>query len=464
MQMTSLDTLQPLKPPAEIPEKAAPAGKDEAGNGQEFAQLIGGALARLQRAAAAGGSGEQGQEFAADGDADKKTAGLTADSDVPLTEIALGPGLHVITATQAIPDPGSLHEFARAQGLNEQAIRWLFGQAEARLPGSGAAGALPAAAAYRDGWATLAANPAASTLSASPTAALATPPGLLTPPSPTPSDVTAATLAGGISSATGTLDLARDFADWLQSASAGEAVGKIPVSATSGAPGQANFDLALIEAMKNWGDRSAGTAALATALGADSAAAATADNAIDGDLQNGQVGKLDLPAPLRAGITASADSVVKPSLETLLQNRNDEAQRLASRMGEAVAQRMLNEIANGNWQLKLSLRPATLGKIDIDMRLHDGGLNAAFAASHAVTRDLLNDGLGRLRDTLTQAGMDVAQLQVGDGQARRNDGDPTPRQPAQWQSKTEDEGSRAVDAVPEAASGKVDKDGLDVLV
>ncbi|NBQ87346.1 MAG: flagellar hook-length control protein FliK [Betaproteobacteria bacterium] len=108
----------------------------------------------------------------------------------------------------------------------------------------------------------------------------------------------------------------------------------------------------------------------------------------------------------------------------------DRGRQLADKMGEAVGQRMLQALERGDWSLKLALKPANLGHIEVNMRMHAAGLDAQFTASQTQTRDLLADGLQRLRDTLVQMGMDVAQLNVGGDRSHKRGGDSTPRQAA----------------------------------
>jgi len=45
--------------------------------------------------------------------------------------------------------------------------------------------------------------------------------------------------------------------------------------------------------------------------------------------------------------------------------------------------------------------------------MRDGRLDAQINTGNAVTRELLGDSLPRLRDALTQSGINLAQLQVG---------------------------------------------------
>ena len=107
---------------------------------------------------------------------------------------------------------------------------------------------------------------------------------------------------------------------------------------------------------------------------------------------------------------------------------SDQMQQLSEKMADAVGERILREIERGQWNLRLMLKPAHLGHIEVEMRLRAGQLDASFVAPQAATRELLQDGLDRLRQQLDQAGMDVANLHVKDGQTRQNGGDSTPGQ------------------------------------
>ncbi len=132
-----------------------------------------------------------------------------------------------------------------------------------------------------------------------------------------------------------------------------------------------------------------------------------------------------------AGHAAAAQVALKAGLasqEAGLAQAQDRAQRLSDRLGEAVGQRMLTELEKGNWHLNLKLRPESLGSIEIEMRMNAGQLNAQFTAQQSLTRDLLSDGINRLRDTLAQMGMNVAQMNVNGGRSQQRGGDSTPRQ------------------------------------
>lgn len=101
---------------------------------------------------------------------------------------------------------------------------------------------------------------------------------------------------------------------------------------------------------------------------------------------------------------------------------------LAHRLAEATATRMVAELRQGNGRLRLQIEPASLGKVDIDMSMRQGSLEATLVAHQVVTRDLLADGLPRLRDTLAQLGMNVAALDIRSGLNGQSDGKSTNQQ------------------------------------
>ena len=144
--------------------------------------------------------------------------------------------------------------------------------------------------------------------------------------------------------------------------------------------------------------------------------------------------------------------------------RSESIQNLADKMGQAVGQRILSEMEKGQWHLKLQLRPATLGHIEVEMRMRSGEFDAVFTAPNATTRDLLQDGMSKLRETLSQMGMDVANIHVGNGQTGQSGGDPTPGSRQGKTAKTEANAQVAATETTRAPLVKATKDGLDVLV
>ena len=104
----------------------------------------------------------------------------------------------------------------------------------------------------------------------------------------------------------------------------------------------------------------------------------------------------------------------------------EERAALALRIGEMLAQRLVAQAQRGQWQLRFALNPQHLGRVEIDMQMRGGELEATFGALNPATRELLQDALPRLREMLQQLGMDVASLNIGSGGAFKNGGQPTP--------------------------------------
>jgi flagellar hook-length control protein FliK len=142
----------------------------------------------------------------------------------------------------------------------------------------------------------------------------------------------------------------------------------------------------------------------------------------------------------------------------------DKFEQLAEKMGQAVAQRMLSEIEKGHWHLKLMLRPATLGHIEVEMRMRSGELDASFVASQNITRELLQESLPRLRETLSQLGMDVANMNVDSGRSQQGDGDPTPRAPAAQARTAPASGSAETSTITPQHHERRGQEGWDVMV
>lgn len=148
-------------------------------------------------------------------------------------------------------------------------------------------------------------------------------------------------------------------------------------------------------------------------------------------------------------------------------DRAAQIQALAQKIGEALGQRLMGNIERGQWQVRLLLRPASLGEIEVDLRLRAGELDATLRAMNPLTRELLVEGLPRLREGLSQAGMDVAQLHVGIGDGSRNGGNPTPRGFARKPEQSTHAGAEVSTGkltVEQSTSRRQGANGWDVMV
>jgi flagellar hook-length control protein FliK len=150
--------------------------------------------------------------------------------------------------------------------------------------------------------------------------------------------------------------------------------------------------------------------------------------------------------------------------------RAEQYEKLSQRLGEALGQRLASQIARGVWKVELALKPQDLGNIEIKLDMKDGTLEASFKASEAMTRELITDGLPKLRETLAQSGMQVANVNVNVRQDSQNGGNSTPgRNKTPTGISGVSKGSLANASLPadSLATGKPkaqDNNGLDVLV
>ncbi len=145
------------------------------------------------------------------------------------------------------------------------------------------------------------------------------------------------------------------------------------------------------------------------------------------------------------------------------QERAEQTQVLADRMGQALANRLISQIERGQWKLQMRMQPEALGRVEVALNMHAGGLDAVFSTDNALAKDLLGQGAQRLRDALTQSGTTVASVTVHADARGQSGGNSTPqrRQPEPKQSAA----PAAVGAAPNKAArytGGV-AEGLNVL-
>lgn len=424
--------------------------------------------------------GDVSQNFEAAPAVDSGTPALPGQPE--LTSLALGPHLQVITSAQPAADAESLRAFARSQGLSEAAVQWLFGASAAGPEGL---------------------KPGLETSSGR------TPPQLTglaesaTPVRPSAPGHAVRTAPMG---AFATLQPGQAGIDVQNPAPVALAMG----AALQASPGQGQQTLTQTSA-------TAGTAELVQDWhpGPDASAAAwthargqrTLSDRTDAwlspktqaedpsiprllslDIRTLEFKEADAsmqidPSPDMLSQPANGDRVAagievrppathplqeKTSLGSSLIERNENIQDLADRVGKAIGERLKSEFDRGQWQLRLLLQPGRLGEVEIDMRLGHGGLEAQFVSAQASTRELLQDSLTRLRETLQQLGMNVASLQVGGEAARQRGGDPTPGhrngRPDNGRPSGPEAPSQELTTAKIGSPGRTGQNGWDVVV
>ncbi len=99
----------------------------------------------------------------------------------------------------------------------------------------------------------------------------------------------------------------------------------------------------------------------------------------------------------------------------------DASRRLAAALGE----RLTAQISKGAWRVEMDLHPKSLGRIEIQLEMRNGDLEAYFNPSQNITRDLLLESFSKLRDVLSEHGIDSAYIGLGSGEKQDSDGKPT---------------------------------------
>ncbi|MCX7261470.1 MAG: flagellar hook-length control protein FliK [Burkholderiales bacterium] len=409
-------------------------------NGQEFAGVMRDLMAKGERQELAGTEPKEAT--------DATTAALQT--------LNLGSQFSVITAASPLPDPNSLAQFARAQGLSESAVQALFGDLTMGMsqPASPVAVCasvsastltlLPSAPTL--GW--IQATPSSLTISAQVESSVLAPATQLTTQGAIKtSDVSALLATAG---ATGILKTVGDMgAAPIQALSTAETVAEM-------SPELGPLDAMRMRMVPAWENM---TRQLAKLNGTDQAAAwgQMTSNILSSKVLGADVPEvlLDLgvndPALLStfdtlqdpsSGSTISLDSARNTaSTGTLgaaatsaalanpgLTDRAAQIQDLADKLGKAMGERLQEQLERGEWKLQLKLNPAHLGKIDVELDMSTKGLDAIFKTDNQLTRELIAQGMNKLKDSLAQSGMTVANVWVNSENQRGSGGNSTPRQ------------------------------------
>ena len=414
-------------------------------SGQEFAGVMRDLMAKGER-----------QELAGNASGTSPDAGVNA-----LQTLALGNQFAVITTANPLPDSSSLAQFARAQGLSESAVQALFGD----LAPTADAANLAQAGLPQMGLMGLPANPSLATQMGTTTGLS----GLgISDPSNTltlmPGADTLSTAKGTINSATVSNLLVAAGATGVIQSLGGQGLTTSNALGIDEQLAEANPELGPLDAMRMrmvpaWENM---TRQLAKFNGADQAAAwgqLTANllnSKTEGDEAKEVLLDLGSDDPALSSLLDSLqDSGPTTSLTSLdsarntassgalgaaatsaalanpeLTDRAAQIQDLADKLGKAMGERLQEQLENGEWKLQLKLNPAHLGKIDVELDMNAGGLDAVFKSDNALTRELISQGMAKLRDSLAQSGMTVANVWVNSENQRQSGGNSTPRQQA----------------------------------
>jgi flagellar hook-length control protein FliK len=124
------------------------------------------------------------------------------------------------------------------------------------------------------------------------------------------------------------------------------------------------------------------------------------------------------------GAAATSAALANPEMT----DRAAQIQDLADKLGKAMGERLQDQLEKGEWKLQLKLNPAHLGKIDVELDMNTAGLDAVFKTDNQLTRELIAQGMNKLKDSLAQSGMTVANVWVNSENQKGSGGNSTPRQ------------------------------------
>jgi hypothetical protein len=450
----------PTTNPTSVGASSGPTGLDPSlakpMNGQEFAGVMRDLMAKGERQDVAG---------TAPGEATDANAAA-------LQTLNLGNQFSVITAASPLPDPNSLAQFARAQGLSESAVQALFGDLTTPISSALPISLTPEMAQV-GGLLGFPANPVtveASTLTLKPSVSTlgwiqANPSSLaisdqidksvwtqaphlaVTGTSPKVSDVSALMATAG---ATGVLQaLGGMGAAQTQAVTAPDNLAEI-------APELGPLDAMRMRMMPTWenmtrqlaklnGTDQAGTwgqicsnilsskgqgsdgKEVLLDLGVDDPSLMSALDALQDQSNTGSV-NLDSARHTAStgalGAAATSAALANPGMT----DRAAQIQDLADKLGKAMGERLQEQLERGEWKLQLKLNPAHLGRIDVELDMNATGLDAVFKTDNMLTRELIAQGMNKLRDSLAQSGMTVANVWVNSENHKGSGGNSTPRQ------------------------------------
>ena len=450
-----------------------------------------------------------GQDLAAlEGKASPPLVGLAAE--------VLGPAVHIITASSPALSDDSLYAFARSQGMDEEALAMIFQNPVPALVSTATDSALSAQADGLNPLGTSSPELAASRLAMALTPEQKAMASVLSQPAADGTTQMAALDLGEDASLRWTLGKAADALPATQPSAQSHFFGlnglrtlmpeappvQAAVTDPAAHPESAHQNLAaslLLGAseaaqfarrleMKQASQRAervvpgwipptaAGTGpapiADAALLAADTSAILEtlviapdlASEDLSELLQRPQAGGEAKPVTTESSSTAPTGGAPRPDQA----QRTEQYERLSQRLGEALGQRLAAQIAKGDWRVDLALKPYELGQIDIELNMKEGALQASFSASHALTRELIADSLPRLKEVLSQLGMDVATMNVNVRQNGQHGGNPTPGRSFSGSGNQagQSEKDKAGEVSTSMAAQRIGKgpDGLDILV
>lgn len=169
-------------------------------------------------------------------------------------------------------------------------------------------------------------------------------------------------------------------------------------------------------------------------------------------------------APLQTSLIEAGDRGLSQDLKGMpaqdIMKRRDHFNALSQRLSEALGQRITAQVARGEWRVEMELHPRSLGRIEIQLEMKNGELEANFYTANNVTKELISESLPRLRLALEQYGMESAYKGLEQGNNGKSDGNPTGQNSAGDQLAN----GQTQEADNQTQAQRITDDGLDILI
>ena len=129
------------------------------------------------------------------------------------------------------------------------------------------------------------------------------------------------------------------------------------------------------------------------------------------------VGATLVEAPL-ARPSSTASQTAEPGRVLVMPDPTLTVDERVQAFADAVGERVLAQIRDDDWNVRLQLEPANMGTVDIDLTLRGTAVVANVSVVNGEVRALLESGLPRLRDSLETAGLQLAGWTFGQSGSR----------------------------------------------
>ena len=504
LNLSTANVANPLSSGASVSSQGVEDSLSTPMNGKEFANLMRDLINKSGRQDVAASEGEGAN-----------TEGLAkaAEAGIPgLQTLNLGDQFAVITTASPLPDANSLAAFARAQGLGEGAVKALFGD----LITDPAAGKVLTAPSL--GWTALpeqlpSAMAAVSASEISATSIPATMSWLNAHPSTLPtapqvasavmsqfaettSDVQVLTskdtskvstldkllMATGSTAVIQTLGVSTPFHEMSSltaptAADLNAEMGPLDAMRMRLVPAWENMTKQLAKLNGNlegttWAELMSGKLAEKTAISESILDLGSTDIGIDlgedlaqamaaGASDNSSATPLNASDNTKGPVSLSAianSSLSAQGEKAEMTDRAEQIQQLANKLGQALGERLQEQMERGQWRMHLKLNPGHLGQIDVELDMRAGGLDAIFRTENMLTKELIMQGSSKLKDSLAQSGTTVADVWVNSDSKRQSGGNPTPQR---FTGNSDHESESKVSQPIQRASSLIDKRSAD---